>query len=82
MIKPIDELIQEGENLIEHKIKDYFLGPAVPLELFEIWKRKSLMYLQKVYPNHPQVKTFEFYVSKDNRLNNAQSLIIRNSEGI
>lgn len=63
----LDELICEGEDLISRSF-DSFFGKAVPLEPYEEWKRISLLYLQNTYPNHPQIKTFELYVSKDNSL--------------
>ena len=53
----IDELIAEGERVYSRKAEG-MIGEYVPMELFDPWRRKALMFLQQYYPHHPQVKTF------------------------
>ena len=58
----IDELIQEGENILALK-HEGLMGYYVDDEIYDPWKRKALMFLQQAYPTNPQVVTFEEHVS-------------------
>ena len=61
----IEELIAEGERVYSRKAEG-MIGEYVPMELFDPWRRKALMFLQQYYPHHPQVKTFEQHVEANN----------------
>lgn len=61
----IEDLIEEGECIISRKAEG-MLGDYVPMELFDPWRRKALMFLQQNYPQHPQVKTFEQHMGANN----------------
>ncbi len=64
----IDDLILEGEKVLESKWScgfDLYVDPGI----YEVWRRKSLMFLQEHYPMHPQVRDFEEITTKQN--NNA-----------
>lgn len=64
----IDDLILEGEKVLESKWScgfDLYVDPSI----YEVWRRKSLMFLQEHYPMHPQVRDFEEITTKQN--NNA-----------
>ncbi len=64
----IDDLILEGEKVLESKWRsgfDLYVDPGI----YEVWRRKSLMFLQEHYPMHPQVKDFEEITTQNN--NNA-----------
>lgn len=61
----IEDLIEEGESIFSRKAEG-MLGDYIPMELFDPWRRKALMFLQQNYPQHPQVKTFEQYVGANN----------------
>ena len=54
----LDDLIQEGQNVLESKWASGF-DTYVDSDIYEIWRRKSLMFLQEYYPTHPQVKDYE-----------------------
>ena len=61
----IDELILEGEKVLESKWScgfDLYVDPGI----YEVWRRKSLMFLQEHYPMHPQVRDFEEITTKQN----------------
>lgn len=70
----IDELIIEGESIYA---KRFFtrLGECVPGDEYDQWKRKSLMFLQMTYPQHPQVQTFEQLVAGYNQSNHCRACI-------
>lgn len=64
----IDDLILEGEKVLESKWQsgfDLYVDPSI----YEVWRRKALMFLQEHYPMHPQVRDFEEITTKQN--NNA-----------
>ncbi len=65
-IMTLDELITEGERILAKKTSDRLGFEYVDYELFDVWKRKALMFLESVYPNHSQVVTFEEHVHSDN----------------
>lgn len=61
----LDDLVLEGEKVLESKWQsgfDFYVDPGI----YETWRRKALMYLQEVYPMHPQVKDFEEIATKNN----------------
>ena len=57
----LDELLIEGESIYANRRESDF-GNYVNNERYEPWKRKALMFLQQVYPQNPQVDTFEKHV--------------------
>ncbi len=61
----LDDLIIEGERILAHR-HEATIGEYVSLDDYDPWKRKSLMFLQQVYPQHPQVATFEEHVHSNN----------------
>ena len=61
----LDDLVLEGEKVLESKWQSGF-DFYVDLGIYETWRRKALMYLQEVYPMHPQVKDFEEIATKNN----------------
>lgn len=73
----IDSLLKEAENIQrsyghsnEYGMDYIEFGP------YEIWTRKTLMFLQEMYPNHPQTGSFEKIVVKaNNDYTNFQILI-------
>lgn len=58
----LNDLINEGENIYASRQWSN-LGEYVDNERYDPWKRKALMFLQQVYPQNPQVDTFEKHVS-------------------
>lgn len=70
----LEELIIEGENILANEIYGS-LGNYVDNALFEPWKRKSLLYLQRMFPNDTQVATFENIVHANNFSDNCRSLL-------
>ena len=70
----IEDLITEGENILANEIKGTY-GNYVENTLYEPWKRKSLLFLQRMFPNDPQVSTFEKVVQKNNFSENCISLL-------
>lgn len=66
----LDELISEGENILADKTSDRLGFEYVNYGRFDQWKRKALMFLQEIYPNHSQVLTFEEHVHADHRSSN------------
>ena len=64
----LEDLIEEGEKVLESKWSyrfDFYVDDGK----YEVWRRKSLMFLQEHYPMHPQVRDFEEITTKQN--NNA-----------
>lgn len=61
----LNELIEEGEIILSKK-KDGQFDEYVENDKYDPWKRRALMYLQKTYPRHPQVSTFEKHVCENN----------------
>ncbi len=61
----LDDLILEGQNVLETKWEGGF-ETYVDSDVYEIWKRTALMFLQEYYPMHPQVKDFEEIATKKN----------------
>lgn len=61
----LDDLIAEGQNVLESKWASGF-DTYVDSDIYEIWRRKSLMFLQEYYPTHPQVKDYEEIATKKN----------------
>lgn len=61
----IEELIAEGDSILSGK---YISGFCCYVDnvRYDPWKRKSLMFIQQLYPNNPQVKTFEKHVAENN----------------
>lgn len=59
----IDELIQQGDQLLRNAITDSF-DSYVDYNSFDEWRRLSLMFLQQYYPNHPQTETFESLIGR------------------
>lgn len=64
----LEDLIEEGEKVLESKWA-YRFDFYVDDDKYEVWRRKSLMFLQEHYPMHPQVRDFEEITTKQN--NNA-----------
>lgn len=63
----IDELIEEGSQVMDTVQQDQFgMTEYVDNNVYEPWKRKVLMFVQSVYPNHPQLQTLEQHVSQNN----------------
>lgn len=58
----LDELISEGERIYAHRHVDE-CGGYVENDIYDPWKRKALMFIQKTYPNNPQIATFESHVA-------------------
>ncbi len=61
----LDDLIVEGEGILANRQKGTF-SYYVPMDDYDPWKRKALMFIQHTYPKHPQVSTFEKHVSANN----------------
>ena len=64
----LEDLIEEGEKVLDSKWSyrfDFYVDDGK----YEVWRRKSLMFLQEHYPMHPQVRDFEEITTKQN--NNA-----------
>ena len=71
----LDDLISEGQNVLESK---WACGFEVYVDsgMYEIWRRKALMFLQEYYPMHPQVKDFEEIATKtNNNILNCEALL-------
>lgn len=70
----IEELINEGKIILATKQR----GPLtefVDSDLYEPWKRKSLMFLQENYPSNPQTSTFEEIVAHNNEPRHCRALL-------
>lgn len=61
----LDDLIVEGERILANRQSGTF-GDYVPMDDYDPWKRKALMFIQQAYPKHPQVSTFEKHVGANN----------------
>ncbi len=70
----LDELIDEGKRILAGK-KTNMMCEYVESNIYDPWKRKSLMYLQEAYPNHPQVTTFEEHVHANNESYHCQACL-------
>lgn len=71
----IEELIQQGEDLLNYAIKDSFVGYYVDFNSYEEWKNMALMFLQEQYPNHAQTIIFADYVAKNNNAEYCRRLV-------
>lgn len=72
----IDELIEKGHHLMATVQKDSLgITEFVDNELYEPWKRKALMFVQSVYPNHPQIQALEHHVSQNNFSHHCYSIL-------
>ncbi len=58
----LEALIQEGESILAARRSSSF-GDYVDSERYDPWKRTALMFIQQLYPKHPQVQTFEKHVA-------------------
>ena len=70
----LDELITEGQKIYANRYSAN-IGEYVSYDMYDPWKRKALMFLQKEYPNHPQVSTFERHVSNNNDAYHCRTLL-------
>lgn len=65
----LEELIKEGEDLIQDPILDDYGRPQwinhAKIVPFTYWERKALMFLQSTYKSHSQVADFERIATKD-----------------
>lgn len=59
----LDELIRQGDNLLNSAITDSF-DSYVDYNIFDEWRRLALMFLQQYYPHHPQTATFESLIGQ------------------
>lgn len=71
----LEELIKEGNDVLSTEHKGSLSGTFVNESLYEPWKRKALMFIQEFYPSHPQTKTFEDIVGKNNNAKYCRQLV-------
>ena len=70
----LEDLILEGERVLATKERGTLME-YVNNDLYEPWKRKSLMFLQENYPGNPQIKTFEEIVAHNNEPRHCRALL-------
>jgi len=60
----LKELITEGESFLMNVRRSPFGDYIADSKGYAEWGAKSLMFLQSLYPNHPQTERFDFCVKK------------------
>ncbi len=61
----LKELIEEGKTFEGQKQYQEMFGYYISGQEYDDWQAKSLMYLQNNFTGHPQTKTFENNVGKE-----------------
>lgn len=61
----IEELIQKGEALLRNVRISDFGSYICDTKGYKEWTSKSLMFLQSLYPSHPQTERYEFWVKRN-----------------
>lgn len=70
----IEDLVKEGEDILANeKYSEY--GNYVDNAKYEPWKRKALLFMQRMYPNDSQVQTFENIVHANDQSDHCRSLL-------
>ena len=65
----LKELITEGKSFLMNVRRSPFGDYIADSKGYAEWGAKSLMFLQSLYPNHPQTERFDFWVKKINANN-------------
>ena len=60
----LKELVTEGESFLMNVRRSPFGDYIADSKGYAEWGAKSLMFLQSLYPNHPQTERFDFWVKK------------------
>ena len=74
----LEDLINEGNNFKAY-VKKWDWGSYIDHPDYSNWKRKSLMFLQTNFPNHPQTKNYEENISSDQPSDLASFIAILNA---
>lgn len=61
----LKELITEGESFLMNVKRGPWGIYIMDNKGYTEWGVKSLMFLQSLYPNHPQTERFDFWVKKN-----------------
>ena len=61
----LKELITEGESFLMSVRRTSFGDYIADSKGYAEWGAKSLMFLQSLYPNHPQTERFDFWVKRN-----------------
>jgi hypothetical protein len=63
----LNKLIEQGESILEQTYCDSMgFMEYVPNSIYDGWKRRALMFVQRNYPNELQLPTLEKHVQSNN----------------